>query len=116
MFWSVWHEGRDFEHYRDVQPRFCSNLVSVLSVDAGDPQIRRCCRFQYRGAGHGKPSKNKGGNARIAETMFRYFRFPVGFENFVYVPGAAGIGHPHGCHLLAQPEASLHGIVDLAVE
>jgi beta-mannosidase len=29
--------------------------------------------------------KNDGGNARIAETMFRYFRFPVDFENFVYV-------------------------------
>ena len=23
-FWSVWHEGRDFEHYREVRPRFCS--------------------------------------------------------------------------------------------
>ena len=29
--------------------------------------------------------KNAGGNARIAETMFRYFRFPVDFENFVYL-------------------------------
>jgi beta-mannosidase len=29
--------------------------------------------------------KNKGGNARIAETMFRYFRFPMTFEDFVYL-------------------------------
>ena len=29
--------------------------------------------------------KNAGGNARIAETMMRYFRFPQGFENFVYL-------------------------------
>ena len=29
--------------------------------------------------------KNAGGNARIAETMFRYFRFPTNFENFVYL-------------------------------
>jgi beta-mannosidase len=29
--------------------------------------------------------KNAGGNARIAETMFRYFRFPNNFENFVYL-------------------------------
>ena len=29
--------------------------------------------------------KNAGGNARIAETMLRYFRFPQGFENFVYL-------------------------------
>ena len=27
--------------------------------------------------------KNAGGNARIAETMFRYFRFPKDFANFV---------------------------------
>ena len=25
-FWSVWHEGRDFDHYRDVRPRFCSEF------------------------------------------------------------------------------------------
>jgi beta-mannosidase len=25
-FWSVWHEGRDFEHYYDVKPRFCSEF------------------------------------------------------------------------------------------
>jgi beta-mannosidase len=29
--------------------------------------------------------KNAGGNARIAETMFRYFRFPRTFEDFVYL-------------------------------
>ena len=25
-FWSVWHENRDFEHYYDVKPRFCSEF------------------------------------------------------------------------------------------
>ncbi len=29
--------------------------------------------------------KNAGGNARIAETMFRYFRFPNTFQDFVYL-------------------------------
>jgi beta-mannosidase len=29
--------------------------------------------------------RNKGGNARIAETMFRNFRFPMDFGNFVYL-------------------------------
>jgi beta-mannosidase len=29
--------------------------------------------------------RNAGGNARIAETMFRYFRFPMDFANFVYL-------------------------------
>ena len=25
-FWSVWHENKDFEHYYDVKPRFCSEF------------------------------------------------------------------------------------------
>ena len=29
--------------------------------------------------------KNAGGNARIAETMFRYVRFPTDFGNFCYL-------------------------------
>jgi beta-mannosidase len=29
--------------------------------------------------------KDEGGNARIAETMFRYFRWPEKFDDFVYV-------------------------------
>jgi beta-mannosidase len=29
--------------------------------------------------------KNVGGNARIAETMMRYFRYPEGFGNFLYL-------------------------------
>ena len=29
--------------------------------------------------------KNAGGNERIAGTMFRYFRFPKDFDNFVYL-------------------------------
>ena len=29
--------------------------------------------------------KNAGGNERIAGTMFRYFRFPKDFANFVYL-------------------------------
>ncbi len=85
-FWSVWHEGRDFEHYRDVQPRFCSEFgfQSYPSM----PVIKRFAAT----ADHNIASpvmeshqKNAGGNARIAETMFRYFRFPVDFPNFVYL-------------------------------
>ena len=85
-FWSVWHEGRDFEHYRDVQPRFCSEFgfQSYPSM----PVIRKfadAADFNIAAPVMESHQKNKGGNARIAETMFRYFRFPVGFENFVYV-------------------------------
>lgn len=85
-FWSVWHEGRDFDHYRDVSPRFCSEFgfqsyPSLSTVrrfaDEADWNIAAPVMESHQ--------KNPGGNARIAETMFRYFRFPVDFPNFVYV-------------------------------
>lgn len=85
-FWSVWHEGRDFDHYRDVSPRFCSEFgfqsypsINVIRkfADPADFNIAAPVMESHQ--------KNAGGNARIAETMFRYFRFPVDFENFVYL-------------------------------
>ncbi len=85
-FWSVWHEGRDFDHYRDVSPRFCSEFgfqsypsLSVIRkfADPKDWNIASPVMESHQ--------KNTGGNARIAETMFRYFRFPVDFKNFVYL-------------------------------
>ncbi|MCU0802755.1 MAG: glycoside hydrolase family 2 protein [Rhodobacteraceae bacterium] len=85
-FWSVWHEGRDFDHYRDVKPRFCSEFgfqsypsMNVIRqfADAKDWNIASPVMESHQ--------KNPGGNARIAETMFRYFRFPVDFPSFVYL-------------------------------
>ncbi|PRY77338.1 beta-mannosidase [Yoonia maritima] len=85
-FWSVWHEGRDFEHYRDVSPRFCSefgfqsypsmNAVRKFAGEA-DQNIAAPVLESHQ--------KNEGGNARIAETMFRYFRWPKNFDDFVYM-------------------------------
>ncbi|GHC61057.1 beta-mannosidase [Neogemmobacter tilapiae] len=85
-FWSVWHEGRDFDHYRDVKPRFCSEFgfQSYPSMNT----IRRFADekdWNIAAPVMESHQKNKGGNARIAETMFRYFRFPVDFPNFVYL-------------------------------
>ena len=85
-FWSVWHEGRDFDHYRDVSPRFCSEFgfqsyPSMATIRKfADPKD-----FNIAAPVMESHQKNAGGNARIAETMFRYFRFPVDFENFVYL-------------------------------
>ena len=86
-FWSVWHEGRDFEHYYDVKPRFCSEfgfqsfpslrLVKDFSESEDDLNISSAVMEHHQ--------RNKGGNARIAETMFRNFRFPMDFGNFVYL-------------------------------
>jgi len=85
-FWSVWHEGRDFDHYRDVSPRFCSEFgfQSYPSMDV----IRRFADpkdFNIAAPVLESHQKNAGGNARIAETMFRYFRWPERFEDFVWL-------------------------------
>lgn len=85
-FWSVWHEGRDFEHYRDVRPRFCSEFgfqsytsLPVIRTFAGEADLNVSSPVMEA------HQKNAGGNARIAETMFRYFRFPKDFESFVWL-------------------------------
>jgi beta-mannosidase len=85
-FWSVWHEGRDFEHYRDVRPRFCSEF-GFQSYPSMDVVARFAKPEDWNIASTVMEShqKNAGGNARIAETMFRYFRFPKGFADFVYM-------------------------------
>lgn len=85
-FWSVWHEGRDFDHYRDVSPRFCSEFgfQSYPSMDVirrfTEPGDRNIAAPVFE-----SHQKNEGGNARIAETMFRYFRWPERFEDFVWL-------------------------------
>jgi beta-mannosidase len=85
-FWSVWHENKSFDHYRTVSPRFCSefgfqsctsNRIIDQFADKKDKNIASPVMEVHQ--------KNVGGNERIAGTMFRYFRFPNDFENFVYL-------------------------------
>lgn len=85
-FWSVWHENRDFEHYRDIKPRFCSEFG--FQSYPSNRIIESFCGPEDRNIAAPvleSHQKNVGGNERIAATMFRYFRFPVDFENFVYL-------------------------------
>ncbi len=85
-FWSVWHENKSFDHYRSVRPRFCSEFgfqsytsmpVTYGFAAAKDMNIASPVMESHQ--------KNAGGNERIAGTMFRYFRFPKDFANFVYL-------------------------------
>ncbi len=85
-YWSVWHENKDFSDYRSVKPRFCSEFgfqsytsMSVIETfaDEADMNIASPVMESHQ--------KNVGGNERIAGTMFRYFRFPKDFANFVYL-------------------------------
>ena len=85
-FWSVWHEGKDFEHYRGVTPRFCSEFgFQSFPSMAAMREFASPSEMNIASPVMDSHQKNKGGNARIAETMFRYFRFPMKFEDFVYV-------------------------------
>ena len=85
-YWSVWHENKSFDNYRAVKPRFCSEFgfqsytsmpVIETYADAKDMNISSPVIELHQ--------KNAGGNERIAGTMFRYFRFPKDFANFVYI-------------------------------
>jgi beta-mannosidase len=85
-FWQVWHEAAPFERARDVNPRFASEFgfQSFTSMNVIE---------SFTEPGDRNPSspvmethqRNDGGNARILETMTRYFRFPKDFEQMVFL-------------------------------
>ena len=85
-YWSVWHENKPFENYREVHPRFCSEFgfqsYTSLQVIKGFADERDLNIASPVVELH---QKNAGGNERIAATMFRYFRFPTDFGKFVYL-------------------------------
>ncbi len=85
-FWSVWHENKSFDHYRDVKPRFCSEFgfqsypsLNVIKKFAAPEDMNIASPVMDH------HQRNAGGNERIAGTMFRYFRFPMEFADFVYL-------------------------------
>ena len=88
-FWSVWHEAKPFEHYRDVNPRFASEFgfqsftsTNVIATFAKPEDFNVSSPVMER------HQRNNGGNARIMETMTRYFRFPKDFEQTVFLSQA----------------------------
>jgi beta-mannosidase len=85
-YWSVWHENKPFDDYRSVKPRFCSEFgfqsytsLPIIRTYAGAKDMNIASPVMEH------HQKNAGGNERIAGTMFRNFRFPKDFANFVYL-------------------------------
>jgi beta-mannosidase len=85
-FWDVWHAAKDFQHYRTVQPRFCSefgfqSLPSAALIEtfteAHDRNVSSPVMDVHQ--------RNAGGNSRIVETLARYFRFPEGFTEMCWL-------------------------------
>ena len=85
-FWDVWHSAKPFEHYRTVKPRFASefgfqSFPSSYTVESfTNPEDRNVSSRVME-----VHQRNKGGNARIVETLTRYFRFPRDFDQLTYV-------------------------------
>ena len=89
-FWDVWHEAAPFERYREVRPRFCSEFgfQSFPSLET----VKRFAPPQHwnvSSPSFDKHQRNPGGNARIMETLARYFRFPKDFESTLYLSQVA---------------------------
>lgn len=85
-YWSVWHEGKPFEAYYDVTPRFCSEFgYQSFPSEEG---VRSYCPEDQRNLTSPvmeHHQKNPRGNSIIIENFSRYFRFPEGFSNMLYL-------------------------------
>ncbi|NLK45257.1 MAG: glycoside hydrolase family 2 protein [Treponema sp.] len=85
-YWSVWHEGKPFEAYYDIKPRFVSefgyqsfpSLESVKSYTDETQLNLTSPVMEFH-------QKNNRGNSIIIENFSRYYRFPEGFFNMLYL-------------------------------
>ena len=85
-YWDVWHSAKSFDAYRTVNPRFASefgfqsftsmNVIETFT-EPGDRNPSSPVMENHQ--------RNAGGNARILETMTRYFRFPRDFDQMVFL-------------------------------
>ena len=93
-YWSVWHEGKPFESYKEIIPRFCSEFgfqsfpsLSLLKdvitcngtkeIDSADFNISSSIMEHHQ--------RNDRGNTIILSTMIRYFHLPSTFDYQIYV-------------------------------
>ncbi|MEP4546646.1 MAG: glycoside hydrolase family 2 protein [Saccharospirillum sp.] len=85
-YWDVWHSGKSFSAYYDIKPRFCSEFgyqsfpskgVIESFTEPDDHNVTSPVMEVHQ--------KNPAGNAKIVEMFTRYFRFPMGFDQFLYL-------------------------------
>ncbi len=85
-FWDVWHEAKPFSAYQDIHPRFCSEFG--FQSFPSSAVVDTFARAQDRNVSSkvmDVHQRNVGGNARIVETLVRYFSFPDSFERMLYL-------------------------------
>ncbi len=85
-YWSVWHEGKPFEAYYDIRPRFVSEfgyqsfpMMSTVRTYAEEDDFNLTSPVMEH------HQKNDRGNTIILENFSRYFRLPSSFENSLYL-------------------------------
>lgn len=85
-YWDVWHSAKSFDAYRSVNPRFASEFgfqsftsMNVIETFAEEKDRNPSSPVMEN------HQRNNGGNARILETMTRYFRFPCDFDQMVFL-------------------------------
>ncbi len=84
--WTVWHEGKPFEAYLDIKPRFVSEFgyqafpsLSTVATYADRDQWNLTSPVMEHHQKHPR------GNTIIMENFTRYYRFPQGFEQMLYL-------------------------------
>ena len=82
-YWDVWHGGKPFEAYYTVKPRFCSEFGYQAFPDIST--VRKYGGKNVTDPIMEKHQKNNAGNMKILNMFSRYFPFPGGLENFVYL-------------------------------
>lgn len=85
-FWSVWHEGKDFDFYHTVKPRFCSefgyqSFSSLETVASFCPEDQRSLTSPVM-LHH---QKNDRGNQIMMEQFTRSFHYPSSFHAELYL-------------------------------
>lgn len=73
-FWSVWHEGKDFDEYQNIRPRFCSEFgyqsfpsLQEVKTFCPDDQLDLFSEVMLH------HQKNLSGNQIITEHFYRLF-------------------------------------------
>lgn len=85
-YWSVWHEGKPFSAYLEVQPRFCSEFgfqsLPSAQTAAGFTELDQRNLTSPVMEHH---QRHPRGNEIILGTMLRYFRMPGSWEETLYL-------------------------------
>jgi beta-mannosidase len=85
-YWSVWHGGEPFSSYRSVVPRFCSEFgFQSFPSRAAVRSYARPEHHNVTAPDMEHHQRHPRGNTIIMHTMARYYRFPNGFLEQLYL-------------------------------